>query len=652
MAAFFLAFLELTFVMVALLILHRMKPTIGKGAFYIMVGMFFVFGQIISASGLQLYSPQPGFSVNVGHGILLAPFLATLLVVYVVDGTLEAQRLILGFLALLFGYYYLTSITVAQVFWQGYTAENKETVMNIIRFFYQGRETVTASFAVYGINLFTLPVIYQFFRNCRLRMFVCVLATLFFAQVIDVFVFELLISRGLGDWWAEMRSTYLARAVSTIWLSVLVGIYFYTSHSRDPLDVRRPLDIILAFLGGYRRAQLLQRHLREWEGRYRLVVEHSNDIISVVSQSGNILSINSAGTRILQMESHALHRFTLTELVYTPQNEKVEWASIWNTLKHEREREHAERDVPVIRREWLAYTPHGKPLNLEAQISAAELGGSLVAVIIARDITERRRMEEERQRLQEQLIHSQRLEALGHLAGGVAHDFNNMLHTMQGGIEVLERDRPNLSENARHSVENLVAAIDRASSLTSQLLGFARRGKYRMEKLNVGDLIEETRALFEPVAGRKVSFKTIPPPTTLFVEGDSTQLEQVLINLLVNARDAFQEESEEGGKIVLRADTAQETTPGWQYCPESARHPADYVCIRVKDNGPGIPEDIRSRIFEPFFTTKSVGKGTGMGLAMVYGCVASHDGWIHVESEPGEKTEFFVFLPIARFESE
>ena len=153
--------------------------------------------------------------------------------------------------------------------------------------------------------------------------------------------------------------------------------------------------------------------------------------------------------------------------------------------------------------------------------------------------------------------------------------------------------------------------------------------------------MRQTADLFEPMVRKNMKLRVAIHPDTLRVSGDFTQLEQVVLNLLINARDALAETPE--GRLTFRVEPAAEHTPGWDASRGKAE---DFAAIRVKDNGPGIPDEIREKIFEPFFTTKER-RGTGMGLAMAYGCVANHNGWIHVECPAGKGTEFVVFLPLA-----
>ncbi len=639
MGAFILAFLELTFVMVSIMLLHSLKRTIGNAAFYLGLGMFFVLGQIISSTGMLIDPGLPGFQVNLGSAVLLSPYMVAILIVYIVDGTLEAQRMILGLLAILFGYFYLANITASQCTWAGYTAANPELSVYIQTFFLQGRRTVVASFLANGVDLFILPIVFQLFHNRKCRLFFCVLGTLVLAQVIDTFVFQLIATPQLGDWWGHLRATYMARAFAMVWLSVLTTVYLHMCNVQRGGDSRRPLDIIIAFFGGYGRAQQLQKYLLEWEGRYRIVVQNSSDLIFILDEHGRILNANDAALDGLGYGARTVG-LRLPDILHSAGSGTLNWESVWGSLRP------AEPEgVSLVHREWMVDTSSGPAMLLDANVSLAELHGDLVAVVIARDITERRRLEQEREKLQDQLLHSQRLEAVGQLAGGVAHDFNNLLHTIQGSLDGLSK-HPDLTESHKGLLGNIGEATSRASALTTQLLGFARKGKYRSEKLDVVDVMSRSRSLFEPVALKGMTFKMITAPTPMHITGDSTQLQQVFLNILLNARDAIQETGE-AGKIVFRAEPAAEYTPGWEYRVEDDARPGQYVCVRIKDSGIGIPDEVRSSIFDPFFTTKGVGKGTGMGLAMAYGCIGNHNGWIHVESALGKGTEFFIFLPVA-----
>ncbi|HEY9382501.1 MAG TPA: PAS domain S-box protein [Gemmatimonadales bacterium] len=248
------------------------------------------------------------------------------------------------------------------------------------------------------------------------------------------------------------------------------------------------------------------------------------------------------------------------------------------------------------------------------------------------DITDRRRLEEE-------LLQASKMESLGRLAGGVAHDFNNLLTVIRGYADVLSgelsQEDPRLSE-----VREIRRAADRASSLTRQLLAMSRRQVLVPREVDLNLLVQEMERMLRRVIGAGINIVTEPASELGWVRADAGQLEQVLLNLAVNARDAMPD----GGTLTLGTSQveigAEEAEPGAQGVP-----PGHYVVLRVTDTGIGIDRDTQRKIFEPFFTTKAVGEGTGLGLATVYGIVQQSNGTITVESEPGRGTSFRVFLP-------
>lgn len=253
-------------------------------------------------------------------------------------------------------------------------------------------------------------------------------------------------------------------------------------------------------------------------------------------------------------------------------------------------------------------------------------------VVTVRDLTDQRKLEE-------QLHQAQKLDALGQLAGGVAHDFNNMLTAILASAEMLSVDEP--EEVQRELRGTIVSAAERAAQLTRKLLAFARKGKIRSTPTDVHKVIRETVALLVRTLDRKIEIVTDLAATRSIVLGDSSQLQSALLNLGVNARDAMPE----GGSIVFR--TADVTLDAPDNVLGAFRvSPGDYVRISVLDSGVGISEDNLKYVFDPFFTTKEVGKGTGLGLAAVFGTMASHRGAVTVESDLGKGTCFSLYLPL------
>jgi signal transduction histidine kinase/DNA-binding response OmpR family regulator len=250
------------------------------------------------------------------------------------------------------------------------------------------------------------------------------------------------------------------------------------------------------------------------------------------------------------------------------------------------------------------------------------------------DITERRQLED-------QLRHSQKLESVGRLAAGVAHDFNNVLTVIQGHTGLLRTD-PGLSPTMSESVQGIARAAERGGKLTSQLLAFSRRNVLQPRRLDLNEVLTSLSSLLHRTLGEDINYQfdyasDLPP-----IHADPGLIEQVIMNLAVNARDAMPR----GGQLVVSTSLVDVDASHVERHPGEAR-PGRFICLSITDTGGGIDHLTMSRIFEPFFTTKEFGKGTGLGLATVYGIVKQHHGWIEIKSQVGQGTTFKVFLPPA-----
>ncbi|MCG6908511.1 MAG: response regulator [Deltaproteobacteria bacterium] len=250
---------------------------------------------------------------------------------------------------------------------------------------------------------------------------------------------------------------------------------------------------------------------------------------------------------------------------------------------------------------------------------------------VIRDISENKRLEN-------QLQHAQKMEAIGTLAGGIAHDFNNLLSVIQGNLSLMKMEiGPDHAATKR--LDNIDKQLKSGSRLTSQLLGYARKGNYQVQALNMTRHLKETVEAFGR-ARKEIIVHFDPPPTDYMVEADPGQMEQVLFNLYVNAADAMPE----GGDLFLKIGLVDHTKiKARHYSPA----PGNYVMVEVADTGLGMSADVRQRAFEPFFTTKTMGKGTGLGLASVYGIIKTHQGYVEIESQPGQGTAIQIFLPVS-----
>lgn len=240
--------------------------------------------------------------------------------------------------------------------------------------------------------------------------------------------------------------------------------------------------------------------------------------------------------------------------------------------------------------------------------------------------------------LEAQLRQSQKIESVGHLAAGVAHDFNNMLTIIHGHVGILMA-RQNLPQEHMAPLQAVFFAAERAAGLTRQLLMFSRKNIMQSSPLDLREVVGNMTKMLKRLIGETIVIDFTPPPTIPLIYGDMGMIEQVVMNLAINARDAMPH----GGKLILDVHPALITDPAQRRHPEA--RVGEFVCLSVADTGTGMDDDIKTRIFEPFFTTKEPGKGTGLGLATVHGIVKQHDGWIEVASTVGQGTMFTLFLP-------
>lgn len=369
--------------------------------------------------------------------------------------------------------------------------------------------------------------------------------------------------------------------------------------------------------------------LERSEARYRALVQSSTDSVwttapdgeptdvtqwsSFVGLSDASLSFGERNIVHLDDRARVMEQWSMSLATEAPYDSQHRLALPDGTWRHVRVKAVPVRDASGHVREWV-----GSHLDISAQVESTRQ----LAV------------------LQEQLQQSQRLEAVGRLAGGVAHDFNNLLTVITGAgslvLDELPRDHP-----SRRDIEDVVAAGTRAAALTAQLLAYSRKQVLQPHLLDLNVILVDVQAMLRRLIGEQIHIDLITRADRWAVRADPSQLEQVILNLALNARDAMPS----GGTITF--ETAQ-VSVGTEY---SSAHvgvtPGEYVMLAVSDTGTGMDEVTRSQIFEPFFTTKAVGAGTGLGLATVYGIVRQSGGHIYVYSEPGLGTTFKIYLPRA-----
>jgi PAS domain S-box-containing protein len=363
--------------------------------------------------------------------------------------------------------------------------------------------------------------------------------------------------------------------------------------------------------------------LQQSEIRYRALFNQSGDYVLVLEMGSDgvlrIVDVNDAALSV-----HGYSRGEMVGQPITLLDSHIDPPVVKNRLLAMKEQDGAMFEVRHRRKD-------GSVFDVEVRAKTVHIGGKDLILSVERDITQRKKLEES-------LRHSQKMEAIGQLAGGVAHDFNNILAATMMRLAMLQA-RSNLAPDTREALKELEAGAQRAASLTKQLLMFSHRSLMEFIVLDVNRLIANLLKMVRRLIGEDIDLRFEDKPVLPPVKADSGMLEQVLVNLAVNARDAMPK----GGRLMISTNAAEISEE--QAKANSSRRPGKFVCLSVADSGCGMDQDTLKRIFEPFFTTKEVGKGTGLGLATVHGIVAQHEGWVEVESQVGKGSEFRVYLP-------
>jgi two-component system cell cycle sensor histidine kinase/response regulator CckA len=388
---------------------------------------------------------------------------------------------------------------------------------------------------------------------------------------------------------------------------------------------------LFCFLRDVTESKHAEQALRESEERFRSVVEGAP--VSILIQANGIYRyLNAAAIAMFGAE-------TADQLVGHAVAERVHPDSRVAVSERIRMLKEGRQAVPFLEEQLLRLD--GTVIDVEVSARRfifEEQDGSIVFV---RDITERKREENKRRALEQQLLQAQKMEAVGRLAGGIAHDFNNLLMVIRSYSELLQDSLP-ADDTLRRNTQAIMKAADRAASLIGQMLAFSRKQIVSPVLLDLNGVVNETAKMLKRLIGEDIEFRISAAESLWAIEADSDQIVQVLMNLCVNARDAMPQ----GGTLTIVTEnvTVQEGGVGSQ--PYVL--PGDYVSLSVIDTGTGISKELQDQIFEPFFTTKEVGKGTGLGLATVYGIVKQSGGYVWVDSELGQGTSFTIYLPRVR----
>jgi len=380
-------------------------------------------------------------------------------------------------------------------------------------------------------------------------------------------------------------------------------------------------QLALALMHYHRREA--ERALRESEARFRMLVEYSNDIIAIINSQGFVRYYCPSTARILGYNATEILGKNVLDIVHPEDRDKtMEGIALLQkdpekTVRIETRVKHKDGSWRIM--ETVARQIPGKT-------------SEPLIVFNARDVTEQRQLEEH-------LRQASKLEAIGHIAGGIAHDFNNVLATIMMQAE-LGSQIQGLPPEAIESFAHIRAATAKAAELTQKLLIISRREVFQPTVLNLNECLQNVVSLITRTIGDDIQLKICQSEEPLLIRGDPALLETVILNLVVNARDAMPN----GGELTISTELQHIQTPEQVLNPHAK--PGAFAVLTIADTGCGIPPDILPRIFEPFFTTKPKGKGTGLGLSTAYGIVQQHHGWISVTTAVGKGSTFQVFLPL------
>lgn len=411
-------------------------------------------------------------------------------------------------------------------------------------------------------------------------------------------------------------STFIANNVFMICTFVLVLAWRILSQKSMVNELSHQYDL----MQDKQKLESLLKELNKSEQRHRSLFDNATDGIIVLNRNGIIMKAND--------NACVMHGYSKEELL----------GAHITLLENDQQRENmAERMLRILAGETLFFgTTHNKKdgslLHLEISSKAIAIDDELYIQSFYRDVTETKK-------LREHLLQSQKMESIGVLAGGIAHDFNNILTAIIGHAEIIRLHTP-LDSKSLRSLQVIEDVSLKAGGMISKLLGFARKSTYEMLPLNVNNVIQDTVKLLERMIGSDIKLNLDLNDRLPFISGDINQLEQVMMNLIVNARDAMPK----GGRIDITTRYC-EVADGMANMPHYVQ-PGHYAEITVTDTGAGIPDQVVQKIFEPFFTTKERGKGTGLGLSMVYGAVKEHGGYISVQSQIGCGSTFIIYLPV------
>jgi PAS domain S-box-containing protein len=402
------------------------------------------------------------------------------------------------------------------------------------------------------------------------------------------------------------------------------GVIIVASKTRGEI-MEKQLGLMGAFsnqIGVALENATLFEQLRKSEERYMDLFEHSPDMSHIVTREGIIVSCNQTETDRLGYQKEDLVGFSVLALY------PLQYHLAAKTLLHDVFE--TRREVSGLEEQFLTKSGEVVDVSVITSIVYDESRKPAFMRVVARDITEKKKLESK-------ILHAQRIDSIGNLAGGIAHDFNNILTSILGSTAIMKR-KMRKSNTWYHFADIIETAAKRGAGLTRQLLTFARKSTPQFRPVIVNDIVEETLRLFERSIDKSIAIRKELSGDMAIIKGDDGQIQQALLNLLINARDAMPN----GGIITISSQIVDSDVHHSSVFGEPRA--GEFASIIVRDNGVGMNQEVQQRIFEPFFTTKD--KGTGLGLSVVYGVVNSHSGFITMQSDLEHGSQFSMFFPL------
>jgi two-component system, cell cycle sensor histidine kinase and response regulator CckA len=381
----------------------------------------------------------------------------------------------------------------------------------------------------------------------------------------------------------------------------------------------------------------MEADLRESRQRFARIFQSNPEAIAITSvETGRVLDVNDSFLVALGFKREEVIGRTVVELgLYVDARDR------------EVTRERLQAEGRLRNQAARLQGKNGRVLDVLMSSELIQLGAEPCYLSIINDIT---RLKQQQAEMEGRLRRAQKLESVGTLAGGIAHDFNNILTIIQGHTCLLLSDTQ-LVEESLDSLKQIAQAAERAANLTRQLLTFSRQRPLQRRVLDLNEVVGNMTKMLCRLIGEDITLEIKCSPRLPRMVGDVGMMEQILMNLAINARDAIRErrKAAEPGRLTIGTEAVMAQAPADAHRLD--RPLREHVCLTVRDNGCGIPQEIQNRIYDPFFTTKEVGKGTGLGLATVHGIVQEHQGWIDLDSRPGQGTVFRLYLPATQSEA-